>query len=304
MNMCKVSILMNCWNGEAYIKEAIESVFMQSFTDWEIVFIDNCSADNSAKIAASFGEKVKYFRTPYNMPLGEARAFGIDKCHGQYLMYLDVDDRYRENTIDILLNEIQGSNYLVVYSGHRNIDSIGNIIGKSNPSIKEGNIFDHLLRQFDVPTASLIMDLGKYKDSGQTYDKAIVVSAEYNHYLQLAVSHEFKCIKGELTDYRIHSGGLTGQRAADLYNDRITTLDNIIKRHPQTLVNYPGGFKEAYARADYYMMRNYISNNELHLARRIIRPHIFSSIKYLAVFMTLFIPSSVRRYIFKLKYSR
>ena len=302
--MCMVSILMNCWNGEAYVREAIESVFSQSFSDWEIVFVDNCSADNSAEIATSFGGKVKYFKTPHNMPLGEARAFGIDKCCGKYLMYLDVDDRYRENTIDILLNEIQESNYLVVYSGHRNIDSKGNVIGRHNPSSKEGNIFGHLLSQFDVPTASLIMDLQRYKESGQTYDKAIVVSAEYNHYLQLAATYEFKCIDGELTDYRIHSGGLTRERAADLYNDRIITLDNIVKKDPQILENYPQQFKEAYARADYYMMRNFISNGEMHLARRILRPHIFSSIKYLAVFTTLFMPSLLRRYIFKFKYSR
>jgi glycosyltransferase involved in cell wall biosynthesis len=304
MNMCKVSILMNCWNGEVYVREAIESVFSQSFSDWEIVFIDNCSTDNSPGIAKSFGAKVKYFKTPYNMPLGEARAFGINKCRGQYLMYLDVDDRYRENTIDTLLNEIQKTNYLVVYSGHRNINSKGYVIGRHNPSRKEGNIFGHLLMQFDVPTASLIMDLKKYKESGQTYDKEIVVSAEYNHYLQLAATYEFKCINGELTDYRIHSGGLTNERAADLYNDRIITLDNIVKKDPQILEDYPGQFREAYARADYYMMRNFIANGEMYSARRILRPHMFLSTKYFVVFICLFIPSLLRRYIFKLKYSR
>ena len=302
--MSMISILMNCWNGEAYLKEAIESVFNQSFSDWEIIFIDNCSSDNSAEIAKSFGKKVKYFKTPYSMSLGEARAFGIERSCGQYLMYLDVDDRYQENTIDILLNEIKGTDYLVVYSGHRNIDSKGNIIGKYNPSIKEGNIFGSLLRQFDVPTSSLIMNLKKYKDLGQTYDKEMLVSAEYNHYLRLSVSNTFKCIKGELTDYRIHNGGLTSKRSADLHKDRVITLDNIIKNDPRVLENYKEEFKEAYARADYYMMRDHLSNDQMHLARRVLRPHIFSSFKYFAVFMTLFMPSSIRRYIFKLKYHR
>lgn len=302
--MCEVSILMNCYNGEKYLNEAIKSVFSQSFDDWEIVFIDNCSSDNSAEIATSFGTKIKYFKTPFNMSLGEARAFGIDKCRGQYLMYLDVDDRYRKNTINILLNEIKNSNYLIVYSGHRNIDFKGNIIGKYNPTIKEGNIFGSLLSQFDVPTASLIMNLKKYKDSGQRYDKSIIVSAEYNHYLRLAATHEFKCIKGELADYRIHSEGLTIEKSADLYNDRILTLDNIIRENPKIKEKYPKEFKEAYARADYYMMRNYISNDQMQLARKTLRPHIFFSIKYLLVFITLFMPSSLRRLIFKLKYSR
>lgn len=302
--MCMVSILMNCWNGEKYLKESIESLFNQSYSNWELVFIDNCSIDNSAEIAKSFGKKVKYFKTPYKMTLGEARAFGIDKCQSNYLMYLDADDRYRENTIDILLNAINGSNYLVVYSGHRNIDSSGRIIGRYNPSSKEGNVFDNLLHQFDVPTSSLIMNLTMYKESGQTYDKSIIVSAEYNHYLRLAVSHKFKCIKGELTDYRIHSGGLTSERAEDLHHDRISTLDSIIREYPETLTKYPEGFKEAYARADYYMMRNYLSKEKIKSAREVIKPHIFLSFKYFAVYIILFMPSFLRSFIFKLKYSR
>ena len=60
--MSMVSILMNCWNGEEYLRESIESVFNQSFSDWEIVFIDNCSNDKSAEIAMSFGKKVKYYK--------------------------------------------------------------------------------------------------------------------------------------------------------------------------------------------------------------------------------------------------
>jgi len=302
--MSMVSILMNCWNGEEYLEESIESVFNQSFSDWEIVFIDNCSNDKSAEIAMSFGKKVKYYKTPYKMTLGEARAFGVDKCQSQYLMYLDVDDRYRENTVDTLFNAIHGSNYLVVYSGHRNIDSKGRIIGKYNPLCKEGYIFDNLLRQFDIPTSSLIMNLKMYEKSGQTYDKAVVVSAEYNHYLRLAVSHKFKCINGELTDYRIHSRGLTNERAADLYKDRISTLESIIKEYPEVFAKYPVGFKEAYARADYYKMRDYLSLEDIFSARKIIKPHIFLSFRYFAVYIILFMPSLVRSYIFKLKYSR
>ena len=61
--MCTVSILMNCYDGEKYLSEAIDSVFMQTFTDWEIIFVDNCSLDNSAEIATGFGSKVKYFKT-------------------------------------------------------------------------------------------------------------------------------------------------------------------------------------------------------------------------------------------------
>lgn len=301
--MCTVSILMNCFNGEAYLKESIESVFSQTFQDWEIIFVDNCSSDRSAEIATSFAPKLKYYKLPENVPLGEARAFGIDKCKGRYLMYLDVDDRYHENTIDILLDEIKNSNYMVVYAGHRNIDYLGDVIGSYKPKSKSGNIFPKLLSQFDIPTVSSIMNLEKYRNSGHSYDKEVVVSSEYSHYLQLAVSYDFKCIKCEVADYRIHIGGLTRKKQEYLCNDRILTLNKIISENPKLLEMYPRGFQEAFARADYYKARSYIVEKDIPSARRILKNHIFLSVNHLVVYLTLFMPAFVRNYIFYLKYS-
>ena len=58
----KVSVIINCYNSETYLREAIDSVYSQSFIDWEIVFLDNDSTDNSASIALSYDDKLKYFK--------------------------------------------------------------------------------------------------------------------------------------------------------------------------------------------------------------------------------------------------
>ena len=301
--MCTVSILMNCYNGEKYLSEAIDSVFMQSFTDWEIIFVDNCSVDNSAEIAMGFGPKVKYFKTLANVPLGEARAFGIEKCAGQYLMYLDVDDRYHKNTVRTLLAEIEESSNLVVYAGHKNIDHSGKVIGSYKPRPKSGKIFASLLSQFDIPTASMIMNLEKYRGLGHTYDSEIVVSSEYNHFLQLSVANDFKCISGEIVDYRIHADGLTAEKQSYAFQDRIFTLEKIISQNPGILLQYPREFKEAFARAEYYKARTYVEENDLPQARKIMRKTILVSKKYLAVYLLLFMPETIREYILRKKYS-
>ena len=61
--MAKVSILMNGYNAQQYLKEAIDSIYIQTFEDWEIIFIDNCSTDNTAKIAQSYDERIQYHKT-------------------------------------------------------------------------------------------------------------------------------------------------------------------------------------------------------------------------------------------------
>ncbi|HZY30567.1 MAG TPA: glycosyltransferase, partial [Candidatus Methylomirabilis sp.] len=59
----RVSVIMNCLNGERYLREAMDSVFAQTYTDWEIVFWDNASTDASAEIAKGYGDRVRYFRS-------------------------------------------------------------------------------------------------------------------------------------------------------------------------------------------------------------------------------------------------
>ena len=79
-----ISILMNCYNCEKYLKESINSIYSQTFNDWEIIFIDNSSTDKSNNIATSFNDKLKNYKTDKLIPLGEARNFGLQFCKGNF----------------------------------------------------------------------------------------------------------------------------------------------------------------------------------------------------------------------------
>ena len=85
-----ISIIMNCYNGERFLKSAIDSVFSQTYSNWEIIFWDNASTDSSAKIANSFDERIKYFFNDKKTPLGEARVFAVKKASGKYLLFSTV----------------------------------------------------------------------------------------------------------------------------------------------------------------------------------------------------------------------
>ena len=84
---------MNCYNGENYIKESVNSVINQTYNNWEIIFWDNVSTDSSSKIIKSYNDpRIKYFYAEKNIPLGGARNKAIEKSNGKYLAFLDVDD--------------------------------------------------------------------------------------------------------------------------------------------------------------------------------------------------------------------
>ena len=87
-----VSVIMNCYNSDRYLREAIDSVFAQSYQNWEIIFFDNASTDQSAEIAKSYGPKLRYFRGESTVLLGAARNRAFEKAAGQYFAFLDCDD--------------------------------------------------------------------------------------------------------------------------------------------------------------------------------------------------------------------
>ena len=88
-----VSIIMNCYNGEKYLREALNSVIEQTFQNWELIFWDNQSSDRSAFVFKRYDEKrFKYFYSPKHTLLYEARNYAIEKASGEFYAFLDVDD--------------------------------------------------------------------------------------------------------------------------------------------------------------------------------------------------------------------
>ena len=93
-----VSIILNCYNGEKYLKEALMSIERQSYQNWELIFWDNKSTDNSRKIMQSFqNKKFKYFLTKKHTSLYAARNLAINKAKGDFISFIDADDTWEKN---------------------------------------------------------------------------------------------------------------------------------------------------------------------------------------------------------------
>ena len=105
-----ISIIMNCYNGEKYLREAINSVYAQTYQNWEIIFWDNASNDTSGDIAKSYDSKLKYYYAKKNTKLYEARNYALDKCSGEYVAFLDCDDVWLTNKIQLQMQYIKSNN--------------------------------------------------------------------------------------------------------------------------------------------------------------------------------------------------
>ena len=98
----KISIIMNCYNGDRFLLEAIQSVIKQTYKKWELIFFDNKSNDNSKKIFFSFYDKrLKYFYAKRHTSLYEARNEAIKKATGEYIAFIDTDDIWIKKKLEI-----------------------------------------------------------------------------------------------------------------------------------------------------------------------------------------------------------
>ena len=95
------SIIVNCLNGEQFLKRSLNSIFNQTYEDWEVIFFDNNSSDSSADIAKSYGSKIKYYKANETHSLGKARDVAVDLAKGKFIAYLDVDDLWQKNKLEI-----------------------------------------------------------------------------------------------------------------------------------------------------------------------------------------------------------
>lgn len=104
----KVSIIMNCYNGEKFLNESLSSVKNQNYKNWELIFFDNCSTDKSKDILNKFKDKrIKYFRSKKKINLGLARKLALSKANGYYIAFLDVDDVWKKNKLNIQINYLK-----------------------------------------------------------------------------------------------------------------------------------------------------------------------------------------------------
>ncbi|MCD7983653.1 MAG: glycosyltransferase, partial [Desulfovibrio sp.] len=100
MNVPAVSVIMNCLNSARDLRAALDSLMAQSFEDFEVIFWDNGSTDDSPAIARSYGPRLRYFRGEKTVPLGAARNLALAQARGRYLAFLDCDDLWRPQKLE------------------------------------------------------------------------------------------------------------------------------------------------------------------------------------------------------------
>lgn len=127
--MAKVFIGMPAYNGERFIKEAIDSLRTQTFTDWQLFISDDTSKDSTPDICKTYAaqdKRITYFRQPHNLGIFGNFKFTLDKATGDYFMWASQDDIWEKDFIEVCIEQLEENQVLgLVTTNNQTIDSFG-----------------------------------------------------------------------------------------------------------------------------------------------------------------------------------
>ena len=290
-----VSVVINCYNGERFLAQTIDSVYAQKWPNWEIVFWDNASTDGTAAIARGYDERLRYFRAAVNTPLGEARNLAFAQARGEFIAMIDADDLWFPDTLERLVRGMQDeqAEYAFCCGGVETIDAAGQPVGRIVLEPRRGELFGSFLKQFSVMPCASMVRRSVVVESGHRFEPSLTTSEDYWFFMHLAADYPVQVLEGLIARYRVHAGALTN-RTMDRWADEWQyTLDDIRRTHAGIDRKFEDGFRHAEARIDYYRARNFMRLGRRAEARQLLRQNVTTDIRYLVLFLVSLMPSGM-----------
>lgn len=159
-----ISIVIPVYNAEKYLNDTLKTIQNQTYDNWEAIFVDDCSTDNSLSVLKSFSasdSRIKYFKMNHNRwnPC-YPRNFGIDKSKGRYLCFIDADDQWDYNKLEVQMKYMKEKDIAFSYHSYEFANEECIPMGKKVIA-KETLTYHQCLKNNIISTITVMFDLKK-----------------------------------------------------------------------------------------------------------------------------------------------
>jgi glycosyltransferase involved in cell wall biosynthesis len=200
-----ISIVLPVFNGEVYLGEAIESILNQTYTNFELIIVNDCSSDQSNLIAEKFQKRdnrIKIIHNSINKKLPASLNIGHRAAKGDYLTWTSHDNLLKPDFLEVLENEALKQNAPVVYSNFDIIDDKGKIIREHNAEPANQLLFGNT-----VGTSFLYKR--EVYDTLKGYNESLFLVEDYDFWLRAAILFPFAKVNENIYAYRLQEHSLT-----------------------------------------------------------------------------------------------
>lgn len=206
-----VSVLMPVYNGEKYIKEAMDSILNQTYADFEFLIINDGSTDTTEQIIKSYEDsRIRYKKNETNLKLIATLNKGIELCIGKYIVRMDADDISALDRIEKQVAFIE-ENPDVGLCGTWFTSFDQNSQGLSQYKEQHDEILFKMLYQCHFCHPSLIIRKKVFEELEIPFDKNFIHAEDYELYFRLSTKWKFHNLQESLIKYRIHNSSVSRQ---------------------------------------------------------------------------------------------
>ncbi len=227
MSKPTISVVMSVYNGERYLREAIESILNQSFSDFEFIIINDGSTDKTEEIIESFKDvRIIYIKNPSNLGLSKSFNIGIRQARGQYIARMDADDTSEPDRFEKQLDYLNKNEEVgIIGSVVTLIDERGRRLKKQNRPAEHIKIKWHSLFSTPLIHPTVMARANILKDN--PYDETLTNSEDYELWSRLlfVTNTRLANLREPLLLYRVYKNSFT--QKLDL-NKRINSANNTI----------------------------------------------------------------------------
>jgi len=229
--MPKVSIIIPTYNRDKFITRALESVFNQTFHDYEIIVVDDGSTDNTPEILKKYDGKIRTIRQN-NQGISKSRNLGISQSNGKYIAFLDSDDYWVPEKLEEQVKILDSHpNVGIVYARMPIVNEQGAQVGMKPAGIS-GKNFKELLEVWgDLPTSSIMIRKECFDKAG-VFDTSLATMEDIDMWIRIAKNYDLYEIENKvLAYYHRHEGQIT--------KNKIKVFDGYVKIYTKILKIYP-----------------------------------------------------------------
>ena len=199
----EVSIITANFNCERYIETTIHSVLAQTFTDWEMIIVDDLSTDNGPEIIKKYCKKdsrIKLITLKKNSGPAVARNTAIEMATGRFIAFLDSDDQWTTNKLEVQIAFMKENSFALTYTEYVKVDEEGSTISGVIPRPSKVN-YKKMLNSNFIPCLTAIYDSGSL---GKVYMPLILKRQDYGLWLRILKKIDYAyAVHEPLAYYRV-----------------------------------------------------------------------------------------------------
>ncbi|MGB3758605.1 MAG: glycosyltransferase [Rivularia sp. (in: cyanobacteria)] len=233
--MAEVSIIIPAYNAHSTIIETIKSVQKQTFSDWELIVIDDGSTDNTLEVLDTVEDsRIKVFSYK-NGGVSVARNRGISHAMSDFIAFLDADDLWTRDKLELQLTALKKYPEAgVAYSWTMNMNSTGDTFYSADNVYFQGNVYGELLIKNFIANGSNLLIRQEAIESIGEFDSTVVPCEDWDYYLRLASNWDFVVVPKPQILYR-HSPESQSANVDIMEQAYLTIIDRTFKVAPPEL---------------------------------------------------------------------